>query len=211
MESSISEDHWSDLVELVEFGKRVGGALYIHAAHVPDELHETINEAKLLAGGENLGAVVKLRTDRPVVSFLDYPGFDEEAFPRLHASTTIDLVQRTVSTRRYAVESNQPVLHRKELLLPAGHPDRSRSEALSAEVDRLGLLSDASALGYAWQWEEELRARGLRVDGHRLVARRPEDDPDDRVARHKTALSRNRLSSPMQALWRHGFLDAPPL
>jgi DNA phosphorothioation-associated putative methyltransferase len=60
------------------------------------------------------------------------------------------------------------------------------------------------------QWEEELRSKGLRVEGHRLVSleksnvRTPEQVE---VHRHKTALGRTRLSTPVQALWRGGFLD----
>ena len=60
----------------------------------------------------------------------------------------------------------------------------------------------------------------MRVEGHRLIEARPAatagaaaageevgEPPAVAVQRHRTALQRYSLSTPMQALFRHGYLD----
>ncbi|MBI4817753.1 MAG: DNA phosphorothioation-associated putative methyltransferase [Deltaproteobacteria bacterium] len=63
------------------------------------------------------------------------------------------------------------------------------------------MFANSNAIGTRTAWEAVLAAAGLQVEGHALVTRRPE------VFRHRTALVRYTLSTPLQALLQHGFLD----
>lgn len=169
------------------------------------------------------------------VSLLSYPGFWEEGFPRLKASWTIDPEEGSSTCRRFDLHDNPPILHRKELLLPSHHSALPHFQALTAAAEAAGLFANTQTIGRLRVWERELAARGLRVEGHTLLplgpvgeATKPEQDPvqllefssssgaiyeveeggvEEVVLRHKTAITRRTLSAPMQALWRHGFLD----
>jgi DNA phosphorothioation-associated putative methyltransferase len=94
-------------------------------------------------------------------------------------------------------------------MLSPDHPRAAELLALSEEAERLGLFGDTRTIGTKIPWEARLARLGVEVLGHRIVevgeageAREPV-----RVERHRTALQRYSLSTPMQALFRHGFLD----
>lgn len=113
----------------------------------------------------------------------------------------------------FSARENPPVLHRKELLLPAGHPERDRFERLTTALEDRGAFDHPPHLiGLRLHWERVLTSLGLRVEDHRGV---PEEEglaagggapSTAAVARHRTAIARSRLSTPMQALARWGFL-----
>ena len=201
---------YASIVAGIDCGKRVGKALYIHSSAVPDSARPVVEVARRAAGirVEDF-EVVKFSLDLPKVSLLNYPGFVDEGFPTLRASWSVDLPTGKVAARVFDPNANIPVLHRKELMLAADDPRRAAFAMLTKAAEAAGLFDDASIIGHSWQWNEELRARSLRVDGHSLRKSAPDDSqaPKPAVKRHRTALSRHRLSSPMQALWRHGFLD----
>lgn len=211
MESSSAAilDQWARLVERLEGGKRIGDARYLHVSAVPDELKVLLQQAiSLSASAGSAFDVVKVGLSRPRLSLLRYPGFFDEGFPTLRESWTIDLKSGEVDHRSFGRDANPPVLHRKELMLRADHPRRAEFEALTAAAESHGLFADSAIIGHLAQWEEELHARGVRVDGHRFVPRDEMRSSSDtaQVLRHRTALARRTLSTPMQALWRHGYL-----
>ncbi len=200
-----------------EVGKRIAGAVYYHKTAVPEREYHWVTLAEQLAAshrGPPLSWQV-CKLDLPTqaaggghqgrVTLLKYPDFFEEAFPRLHAAWTVDLPAGPVQHRRWPAGGNQPILHRKELLLPADHPQRAQWGTLTQQATAHGLFDDPAIIGHLWQWQEELAARGLAVQGHQLVGR--QDAAVEPVLRHRTALSRNGLSTPVQALWRHGLLQ----
>lgn len=131
---------------------------------------------------------------------------------------------------------NPPILHRKELLLPADDPRREAWAALTAACESVGLFDDPRRIGYRRQWEQLVRGRGYRVVEHALVPIGNDDGADTSAdadadlgaplgvqddaerdwlpgpagwsaARHRTALSRYGFSAPIQSLMRHGLLD----
>ncbi len=195
-------------LDQVDRGKRVGDRIYLHVSALPNSLQPITERAAQLAGIEsNMFNVVRFSRSADKLSLLDYPALLSEGFPSLRASWAVDLTSGKIESRKY-VRSRAPVLHRKELLLPEDHPKIDEFEALTARAESLGLFDDNRIIGMRVTWEEELRARGLRVDGHDLVpAERCDQPAPPEVLRHRTALSRNKLSGPMMALWRHGFLD----
>jgi len=210
-------------------GKRLPDGVYAHIEalrHMSAELQAAVDAARALAKlDEGAFQVVKLATRGWKVSLLAYPGFFEDGFPVLAASWVVDLGASTVTHRAYAADGNPPILHRKEMLLPVDHPRAAELAALTAAAEGLGLFADTSVIGTRRLWEGKLARLGVRVEGHRLVEvaaearhenrdagqKRSETQQDDGdagpVLRHRTALQRYSLSTPMQALFRHGYLD----
>lgn len=196
---------YPSLVSALSLGKRLPEAVYLHADAVPSlgsSLQQLVEHAASIADTE--WNVVKLATGSPRISLLFYPSFFDDAFPALSASTVVDLDTGKISRRTYD-QANPPILHRKELLLPEGHPFVAVASALTQSAEEYGLFEDASTIGHRQAWEARVARLRLRVDGHALIPIAAE--PAGGVQRHKTALTRYSLSTPMQALWRHGFLD----
>jgi hypothetical protein len=199
-------------------GKRLPDGVYAHVtllARLPVELRDAVDRARLLAGvEEDAFHVVKLATRGWKVSLLAYPTFFEEAFPALVESWVADLEASSVTHRAYAGDGNPPILHRKELLLAADHPRAAELGALTAAAERLGLFADAKVIGTRRLWEGRLARLGVRIEGHQLIETKKEgsegaaeESEGEPVLRHRTALQRYSLSTPMQALFRHGYLD----
>ena len=200
-----------DLLSSIPFCKRLPTALYVHRdVALPAQLASTIERAQQAAQtSPSCYDVIKFSTTDHRLSFLSYPGFWTEAFPTLAQSWAVD--GSRVTHRDYREHWNPPVLHRKEFLLRPDHPARAEFEALTAAAEDAGLFADPSSIGQLLQWRETLRARGVGVVGHALVpydASAAAERDDELVFRHRTALRRVGLSTPMQALLRHGFLDS---
>jgi DNA phosphorothioation-associated putative methyltransferase len=155
-------------------GKRMRESVYLHVSaleQLPERTRQAVETARRIAGVDGRRFdVVKLGLRRPTVSFLAYPSFFKEGFPRLREAWTVDLARGTCAHRAYS--GNVPILHRKEEMLPIGHPAIPRFVRLTREAERRGLFSDPSAIGNTAAWNARLRRLGLRVVGHRLVAAR---------------------------------------
>jgi DNA phosphorothioation-associated putative methyltransferase len=203
-------------------GKSLGLRLYMHTDAVPfasNEHQELIARAKAFSGAVDTEFnVVRINAYVGQVSFLHYPLFFEDAFPTLGNSIFVDL-QRSVQTRRSYLESlNPPILHRKELLLPPDHPARPQFQSLTRSLEVLGVFDSATPIGFRRQWSELLANAGYTVEGHTLTPvgnqvceattdRHFSPDEHNSIARHLTALSRDRLSAPVRFLERSGFLN----
>jgi DNA phosphorothioation-associated putative methyltransferase len=185
-------------------GKRVGGALYLHRSAVPVALEvdsaAAVAQAESHAGGIEWN-VVKIA--KGSVSFLLYESFDDVPFPALLASTKVDLTSDALTCSDYRRRANPPILHRKELLLPADHPRLPVFRALTAAAEEHGLFNDAKKIGTRKAWEALIAQAGLVLRGHRLV---PAGEELIQVARHKTAILRRDLSQPMQLMMRFGVV-----
>lgn len=187
--------------------KRVGQSAYYHRDQLdglPRECAAEIYDAVELSGVVTWN-VAKVREGR--VSLLTYEDF-ERPFPALLESLSVELESGGVRRRSYRARPNPPILHRKELLLPAGDPRREIYAALTEQLEARGLLSETSTIGTREGWARRLREAGVRVEDHQLVEM-DEDGPPAGVAihRHLAALHRDGLSTPVQALLRYGLLD----
>ncbi|MCG5534250.1 DNA phosphorothioation-associated putative methyltransferase [Halorhodospira sp. 9621] len=203
-------------------GKRVGGSVYYHRSAVKlleSSWRDLVARAEECAGYPAWN-VVRLGRDSDDLSLLHYPHFDEEPIPALAASVRVRISAGRHERREYASDGNPPVLHRKELLLPPDHPERPACQEVTEALEEAQLLTPASSIGRQQQWEERLRSRGYTLDGWQLKRTNPDTGEETgtaepstvsgeppTVARHKTAIRRSALSTPMQALARHGYLD----
>ncbi len=161
--------------------------------------------------------VVRIAKDYSSVSLLHYPAFFSQAFPELAASWRIELTEpQQVRHRTYNNSLNPPILHRKELLLPATHPDVPRFQALTKIAEELGLFDDPSRIGFRNQWERLISEKGYALVDHEFMpigndvsesSTTSRSPMADEVQRHLTALVRYGFSAPMQMLAKFGFLD----
>ena len=203
-------------------GKRVAARTYAHISLVDDlaDADRSRIEAAIAVSGLKAGEhfhVVRLDAQHDEVALLSYPTFFDELFPSLLASWRVHLPTKAVRFRDYSSSLNPPILHRKELMLPASHPDQERLRQVTTLAESIGLFDDPVRIGFRGQWNELLASKGYAVVGQELlptgnVTETTPDDPvrgvptDGRVLRHLTALSRSFLSAPVQALLRHDLL-----
>lgn len=202
-------------------GKKVGQHLYVHwsaLASLGPSHQEILQQAITLAGvePEKDFNVVKLHDNNQNLSLLHYPAFFDDAFPTLAHYWSFTGDTERLIFRTFQESFNPPVLHRKELLLAAGHPNRAGFAALTEQAEAVGLFDDTSRIGFAQEWAAVLNERGYRIQGHDLLPIGNEEFGEsisgsladkERIQRHLTALSRTNLSAPMQTLARFGYLD----
>jgi len=200
----------------IRLGKQVGSNLYIHHLlrnHVSEDLKDKIRFAEEKAGVE-FGVdynVVRYSQDKYTLSLLQYECYFEDPFPALKESCLVNILSGKVSRRNYSAVNNPPILHRKELLLPGDHPSVSEYSSLTTVLEDAGLFSNVRRIGTQKIWETMVREAGLGwiYDEPKIrkieVAKRLADRKE--VLRHRTAISRTKLSLPFQRLERHGYLE----
>lgn len=206
----------------VEVGKFVGGYLYLHTTALPT-LPEVWRQAAAKAvelarvrPDEDFN-VIKLHPQGEELSLLDYRDFFDDPFPSLGRSWRVSLGRGAVVYRTYEDSRNPPILHRKELLLPASHIRLNEYRAITEAAEALGLFSETNRIGFRTQWQALIRERGYELIGGELrplanvVADgdeidTPSAEEDIGVRRHLTALTRSNFSAPVQALLRHGLI-----
>ncbi|KUY48845.1 DNA phosphorothioation-associated putative methyltransferase [Burkholderia sp. RF2-non_BP3] len=202
-----------------DIGKVVARDVYFHVSLlecIPETVRRIVEEGialtRLTAGSDF--NVIRLSRSMSDMSLLDYPSFFGEAFPALYRSWSIDLDQKTYRYRSYESSINPPILHRKELLIAADHPQRLVFEHLTRAAEQIGLFDDPARIGFRKTFEALIKQRGYCLADHTLVPIANEE-PDESegesrlgtIERHRTALSRYSFSAPIQMLSRFGFLD----
>lgn len=205
-------------------GKFVHSSRYLHIEAF-DSL--SLTDLELIANAEKLAQVtkginynvVRISENKESISFLHYPGFFDQPFPKLNASWRVELHgSGRIHNRSYVDSLNPPILHRKELLLPSNHKEISKFQALTSIAETLGLFDDPSRIGFQNQWERLIAERGYCLIDNEFVPLGNDFSEIDgisesytstvgEVQRHLTALVRYGFSAPIQMLARFGFLD----
>ncbi len=205
------------------FGKRIAGRKYAHhllVSHLPEPERVLVSAATAITrlnAGEHYD-VVRLDPRAQEVALLRYPRFFDDPFPALSASWRVHLPTAAVSFRDYSRSLNPPILHRKELMLPADHSQVPQLASLTKLAESIGLFDDPVRIGFRQQWLDLVDSKGYEIVDHELVPRgnaqgsaEVQDfaahvQSSSQVQRHLTALSRKFLSAPVQALLRHRVL-----
>lgn len=203
-------------------GKRVARRTYAHVlliGELPEHDRRRIEEAVRISGlntGEHF-QVARLDPEHDEVALLSYPTFFDDLFPSLLASWRVHLPTKAVRFRDYSSSLNPPILHRKELMLPASHPHQERLQQITQLAESIGLFDDPVRIGFRSQWNELIASKGYMVVDQELMPASNVKEPSAEetptglpigiaVPRHLTALSRSFLSAPVQALLRHDLL-----
>ncbi|GAA3917794.1 DNA phosphorothioation-associated putative methyltransferase [Microbacterium invictum] len=154
-------------------GRLSGTSIYVHTsalAQLPPVLRVFDGCARLLAGTSVGVNIVRLSFVRAEVEYRVYDDFDRYAHPQLLSSSTVAIGDLDVRWARFLDPRTRPVLHRKEEFVAPDYPRHALFAALSRAEDRHGLYDNPSAIRTAGAWEEQLRARGLKISGHRIGA-----------------------------------------
>lgn len=205
---------FAKLVKKMPIGKKLPDAHYIHKdglGELPSELSNFIyavgNALKVEQDSWNL---VKLNKNEFKLSLLSYPTFFTEAYPALTQSVTIDLVKLTHRITKYEESDNPPILHRKETLVPVTHDAYESFVHITQEGENAGLYEKSRMIGFKQSWDRIIAEHGYElVDGRlfRVSALNSAPNDESTIDRHKTALVRHELSSPMKQLAKQGFLN----
>ncbi|MCC6630154.1 MAG: DNA phosphorothioation-associated putative methyltransferase [Chloroflexi bacterium] len=164
-------------------GKLTPEALYVHVAALPrlsPLLRVYEGCARALTGTVDRANIIKLNRIEPKVGYHVYPGFDRDPHPALEASVRADLRRLHVKYRDFTKAENPPILHRKDAFVADDYPGRDTFARLTAQEEKLGLLTDTASIGTKERWEQVVVSKGMRFAGHRLVRTKlpPREEPD---------------------------------
>lgn len=210
-------EEYKKLVVQLKVGKKLPDAIYLHESAmvaIPHDLHsyllKKIEKIELSSTPWN---IVKFFRKDFKISLLHYPSFFEDSYPALHASHNIDLQKGTVRSSSYENSENPPILHRKETFLESTHPSVPVFKEITEEGEDAGLYENTRTIGFKKSWERLINNKGyVLVDGH-LQKNKDQSptlvysDHSREIARHRTAIDRNKLSTPMQSLLRHNYFE----
>ena len=208
------------LVKAITVGKRLPDAIYIHTSAletIPLRLaaHIARNIATLQLDRREWNVVKFFKRDHKV-ALLSYPRFFDDAYPTLEHAYTLDLERMSFRESDYKNSDNPPILHRKETFLKTDHPSVPLFRQITQEGEKIGLYKNPRTIGFKKSWERLISRKGYVLDEQgRLRPKASAEivniasavNGEVRVERHLTAIDRNKLSAPMQALARHNYLD----
>ena len=115
-----SIDDFSDIAitcQRSKVGKLLPDALYVHvsALSILDPLLQDYeSEARQIASYLEGITLVKFSLEKPSISYLLYPEFDDDPHPALQCSIQVNLQNREINHRDYSNTDNPFILHRKE-------------------------------------------------------------------------------------------------
>ena len=157
-------------------GKRLPSAIYVHSTaleNLPHVLRVYEGCARWLVGEVEGANLIKLATDKPKVSYLEYPDFEIDPHPALRRTTFVRIGSLNVDERDYSSSENPPILHRKDAFVAEDHPSLAKFKRLTAQEERFGLYDeDVRLIGNRVGWEARLAEAGVLLNGHRVVRRR---------------------------------------
>lgn len=133
-------------------------------------------------GRPDEATVIKFHLQKPQITYLFYPDFDDEPHPALHTSMAVGLRDLQVRYRDYDLD-NPPLLHQKEQLITADYPNYDKFARLSQQERKWGLLDDVKAIYDRRGWQHCLAAHGAELRGYRVVWRKDADEDQKKLVR----------------------------
>jgi DNA phosphorothioation-associated putative methyltransferase len=203
-------DAVSKLCRTSKIGKILPDALYVHVSALEmldPHLQAYESHARQIVGDIQQATLVKISMDKPAISYLIYPEFDQDPHPALQASSQVDLHEIRVNHRDYSNRDNPFILHRKETFVAPDYPHHQLFAELTRQEEKLGLLDNPSSIGTKRGWESRLAQHDVSFQGHTLI-HRASTSPSHKIKidRHKAAISRNDFSKPVRLAIEAGLL-----
>lgn len=211
---------YKTLVSTISVGKQLPDAIYLHETALdtlPVELAAHVARATATLGLDRKEwNILKFFKRDHKVALLNYPRFFEDAYPALDHAYTVDLERGTLRESDYRNSDNPPILHRKETFLRPDHPSAALFRAITEEGEKVGLYESSRSIGFKKSWERLIGRKGYVLDEDGRLRSKVTAavttvhlpaNGKIRVERHLTAIDRDKLSAPMQALARHNYLD----
>ena len=212
-------DDYQKLVEAQSIGKKLPQAVYLHKSALGDISTElsafAIKLAKIFKLDQSQWDIVKFYRKDFKVSYLSYPTFLEHPYPALKASVVIDLLSKKSSKSSYEKSVNPPILHRRETFVSSSDPSYDHYLSFTTEGEKIGLYENTQRIGFQNNWHLLIKRKGYALDENgRLqpLSEKPTTQAGNTqlggpIQRHRTAISRDRLSRPMYMLQQRGYFD----
>ena len=205
-------------VKSITVGKHLPEAIYIHQTaleHLPEPLASlALKVAKALKIQATQWHLLKLFKRDFKISLLSYPTFFDEPYPPLHKSYTIDLSKLSMREANYGKSENPPILHRRETFVAPDHPQIDYFSTYTQEGEDIGLYENTRTIGFQQSWLRLIKRKGYHLNGEGHLQPLIEksapisNNPFKRgIERHKTALSRDKLSVPLFLIGQRGYLN----
>ncbi|MBA6371511.1 DNA phosphorothioation-associated putative methyltransferase [Colwellia sp. BRX8-4] len=214
---------YREQVKSLQHGKKLPTAIYLHRSAIESVLSDTllsyifdtINKLNITEQWN----LLKLYKRDFKITLLHYPDFDAYAYPALNTSITIDLEELTKRKANYQKSDNPPILHRKETFVLANYPLIESFKAITMEGEAIELYKNTKTIGFKQQWQNLINRKGyqLNTEGRLKPLATISSSADEKeqidniepntIARHLTAINRDKLSAPFQRLARHNLLE----
>ena len=151
-------------------GKHVGRFSYYHIclAHRLPSVQASLEAIKKRLHQEPFDFNVVKLDQHSRISFLLYENFTTP-FPALVKALACDLARNTSRMTDYRQSANPPILHRKELLLPADDPRVPEAVKLTERLEKLGAFANTKQIGTRSGWNAVLESLGLTLKDHKVA------------------------------------------
>jgi DNA phosphorothioation-associated putative methyltransferase len=208
----MNAEQFKELVNSLDVGKKLPDSIYFHKdtfSDVPEALSKFIKiVAKALKIEDANWNLIKVFRNDFRLSLLNYPLFFEDSYPALEQSVNVDLTKLSHRITSYAEQENPPILHRKETMVPKDHEFHDHFCMLTQEGEAAGLYDNSRMIGFRSSWERLITKHGYElVDGRLFRSSAVNSNNEKEIDRHRTAIVRHELSSPMKTLAKNGFLS----
>ena len=212
-------EKYKHFIRFIKVGKQLPDSVYIHESaeeEIPQELLIVLNKiTTALKISSTDWNIIKLYKRDFKVAFLNYPDFETYSYPALKHSYTIDLSKLSMRKASYEKSENPPILHRKETFVKEDFPLSAEFKEVTEEGEKIGLYEKTRSIGFKKNWERLISNKGYYLDKNGRLHPKADKEIVEaatiletiEVKRHRTAIDRNQLSSPMQVLARHNYLN----
>ncbi|MDO6694538.1 DNA phosphorothioation-associated putative methyltransferase [Aliiglaciecola sp. 3_MG-2023] len=206
----MDSNSFRELISELSVGKITPQAIYVHRSTIQNtQLLDFINRIQsALKQSSFQWEIAKFSKQSFQFSLLSYPDFDSEAYPELKTSMFVDLTKKHHRMNDYSKTDNPPILHRKELMVTTNYPLYEEFTLITQEGELAGLYENTRAIGFKLGWEATITNAGYElVDGRLFRASALAYSNEKKIDRHKTAIVRHGLSTPMKFLFNKGYLN----
>ncbi|MDJ0899328.1 MAG: DNA phosphorothioation-associated putative methyltransferase [Xenococcus sp. MO_188.B8] len=159
-------------------GKKLTNSLLIHISAL-DQLDPLLRlyegcASRTIGRLEDVN-IIKFHTNKPQISYLHYPNFDDDPHPFLKTSMQIRLSDLRVFYRDYELQDDTPILHQKDLLVTENYPAYQKFTKLTAQENNWDLLSNWQQIRSYGGWQTCLEEHCAELKGHRVYFRKGTD------------------------------------
>ncbi|WP_107851499.1 DNA phosphorothioation-associated putative methyltransferase [Oceanimonas marisflavi] len=208
----MNEKLFAELISQIKVGKQLPDAIYIHKdafSALPSILVQFIPAvAKAVNLEDEKWNLVKLFKKEFRLSLLHYPDFYSDSYPALSQSLNVNLSKLSHKITSYSESDNPPILHRKETMILPNSEYYEHFAALTKEGESAGLYENSRLIGFKRSWEKLIASHGYElIEGRLIRGSAIVRTKEPGIDRHKTALVRHELSSPMKSLAKNGYLE----